>query len=124
MGVLDHVGEFADVAGPGILAKKLGGIARKGLGGFPIKIRLDGQKMLSKRNDVVGPLSQWRNVQDNDVQTKIQVFTESALAHHRGEIAVSRTNDANIHGPRLGIAHGNHATFLKHAKKFGLKQDR
>jgi hypothetical protein len=75
---LDGMRQLADVAGPEVILERLAcGPIEPGLRA-PVLVRVSSQVMRGERGDILAPLAQRRQVDDDRVQPVEQVFPEAA----------------------------------------------
>ena len=115
-GAFEDVLEFADVSGPVVgrqCGKVVGGKGfALGGGGFPVGAGDGG--------DVVGALAQGGEAKFDEGEAEVEVRPEAAFADERGEVAVGRGDDADVHRVFGGGAHGLDARFLEDAQEESL----
>ena len=117
---LDQVRELAYVAGPGVRREQL---HRTGVEAHrpPQAGGLADREVLHQRGDVVRPLSQWRNVQGQDVEPEQQVLAELPLLGRFGEVLVGRRDDAHVYRDRSLAAEPLDHAGLEHAQQLRLR---
>ena len=89
--------KLPDVARPGVLFEAAQRGRRK-IGGLPIE--LAGRKLqevIGQKRNIFMAFAQRGNVHLHDVDTVIEIFTESALLHQLGEISIRCADHANVH---------------------------
>ena len=120
-GPADFVLELPNVAGPGKRQQLRHGSARDP-SLHAIRVLLD--EVLDEPRDVVGPLSQRRHSQSDDVDPVEEILTKSAGCHERDEIPVGRSNEPHIHLVRSFAAHGSELPVLQNAQQLRLHGER
>src|SRR3954466_2125850 len=83
--------------------------------------RARGEKMLGKKRDVFGALSQAGQAQANDVQAMVQILAKCSLAHALLEDLMCGRDDADIHLHLLVAADAIEAAIGKHAQQARLE---
>lgn len=77
-----------------------------------------------QRCDVVWTCAQRRDLDDEAVDSVVQVRAEAALAHHGPQIPVRRAHEANVDSARRFAAHPTNVPGLQNAKEPRLKSRR
>src|SRR4029079_3986270 len=72
------------------------------------------------RCHVAGPFTQRRKPEHESFQSEIQILAKPSFRHAPLEIAVCRSNDANIDGRRRRGADAVKRLLLEHPKQFAL----
>ena len=54
------------------------------------------QKVLSEKDDVITALAQWRDVNPNDVQAMVEVFSESSRRRFDGELTIRDRHESRV----------------------------
>src|SRR5258707_471314 len=75
-GALDHVLQFADVAGPRILDQRRNGFGRDGIDSLPHLPAVLLYEVSHEQRNVFGPLTQGRNSHWKYVETIVQIGAE------------------------------------------------
>src|ERR1700692_2192023 len=65
--------------------------------------------------------AQWWQINREDIQSVVQVFTEFTILSHSLQVWVGRRNNANVDSRCPRAAHCLKLTLLQDAKQFGLK---
>src|SRR5436305_10744408 len=78
--------------------------------------------MLNEDRDIVGALTQRRQVQRDDVESIVKIRTEAARLDLFLEIAVGRGDEPRVDRNGLGGADGNHFAVLQNAKQLYLSR--
>src|SRR5262249_20754843 len=81
-------------------------------------------KCLYEQRNVFAPLAKRWEVDWNDIQSVIEVLTESTLTHHAFKICACRGDNSDIDLDSTAAADALELPFLKDAKKFNLKIQR
>ena len=111
--------QLADVAGPRMLHQQTLSLKAQGC----VQPAF-GHQHTSNQLALVAALAQRRQLQLDASQPVIQVFTKSAFAYQRGQIAVTGADQLKI--DRMGFLgpQRRHAALVQHAQQAGLQLDR
>ena len=74
--------------------------------------------------DVRTPFAERGKVNGKDMETEVEIFTESALADHGFQIAIGGGDHPDVDLDGAGPAERLEFPFLEHSKKFGLQLER
>ncbi|EGO96456.1 hypothetical protein APM_0689 [Acidiphilium sp. PM] len=113
--------EFSNISTPGIGKQTLNSSACKMLGANFIQPGIMSHEMVREGRNIPRTLTQRRNSQRHDIQTKEQIFPKSAIRNGRPQINVRGSKDAHInwHGPIT--ANPIHSALLKRAQQLCLQ---
>ncbi|MCY1399740.1 hypothetical protein D9M71_148030 [compost metagenome] len=120
VGALQHVFQFAHVAGEAIVLQLLQGIRADPRGGQAAVAGKAPEHALGQQRDVLAALAQRRNPQLDDVQPVVQVLAEAPGGDFGGQVLVRRAEDAHVHRHFLLAAHRAHGLFLDGAQQLDL----
>lgn len=95
-GVLDHVLEFANIAGIGIVLKDEDGFIRKADVREGVFFAVGTKKVLSERHDVRAAFAERRNRNANDVEPVIEIFAKYFFTDAGFELAVVVGRGGNV----------------------------
>ena len=118
--MLHDVLEFADVAGVGVLGKRVL------CGGFhvvdvlAVRFLVFQNEILYERRDKRLAFPQRRKREVEGVEPVVEVFAEYAFFHGGLQVAVGRRDDANVHVPGLGFAYAAYFVVLQKAQQLHL----
>ena len=76
--------------------------------------------MVGQRWDVVSSVTEWRAHERKNVQSIIQIGSESTPLDLRLEVAIRCRDNAHVHPACPALAHPFEFTFLQHAQQLGL----
>jgi hypothetical protein len=82
------------------------------------------EKESNQTGDVLSPLAEWRQLDGNNIEPEIQLFSESAALDGDLKVLVRGSNDSRFHLYPLVAAQGLDFTLLEGAQEFRLKLDR
>jgi len=119
-GALEGVLEFADVAGPRVIAEAAAGFGAEGerrLSQFAAKFF---EEVGSEEKNVVAAIAQGRNRERNGGDAEVEIFTKEFFTDAGGEIAVGGNDDAEVHVNGLRATDAFKAAFFEDAKELGL----
>ena len=120
---LDHVLQFADVAGP-VVARKPARIAfRQSQLGFQ-RLALAVEKVLRQQRNVLAPLAQRHRLHRKHVEAEIEVFAKPAALHFLLEVAVGGGDQAHVDGAGALFADAFEIALLQHAQQLALQFQR
>src|SRR5262245_44692339 len=80
--------------------------------------------MRDQRRDVLGPLSQWRDLDRQRGDSVIKVFSKKPLADELLEIFVRGGNHAHVYFARSTLTKGVNLAFLKKPEQLRLQRKR
>ena len=117
---LDDVAQFAHITGPVVGAQNRPHRRRKRFfrPAFPVTDFL--QEKFRQRLNVLRPLAQRGEVDLNDVDAVIQVFSETPFFDEGRQVLVRGANDPNIDVVRFGAAHRKDGLIVHGAQQLGL----
>ena len=113
--------QLADVAGPRILLEGFQRIRRDALDLLPQLGRVPHGETERQHRNVFHPVAQRRDHDRNRGQSIVQVLPERPVVRFRGEIAVGRGHDADIHLDRGRAADALELLLLQHTQQLGLQ---
>ena len=84
-----------------------------------VPLAKEAQEVLGQKGNVVAPFTKRRHTQGDDVESVVQIFPETALAHGGAQVLVGGRNQAQVN---LGCsaAQALHLTLLQHAQQLDL----
>ena len=103
-GMFDGVGQLADVAAPVVCLERLDRRGSEQVGRQVVSLEMPGQQRLRQRRDIVASLAKRRQMNLERVDAEEQVLAELLFADHLFEIAIRRTDDADIDDDRVVLA--------------------
>jgi len=119
----DCIAKFADIAGPVIAEQPFGGsigdavyIFAGALCGLP-------KEILGQKQSVGSPGTQRWNIELNNIQTVIQVLSETALIDFPFQVAVRGGDDAYIEALFAFAAYGTDGSFFQGPQELGLQNE-
>src|SRR5882672_1094335 len=80
--------------------------------------------MADQPRDVIPALAQGRQDEREDIESIIQVISESTLGYHLGQIAIGGGDQTNVHANRPRAPQTLEFLFLEHAKQLRLQLER
>ena len=83
--------------------------------------RLDPQKMLRQRDNILRPLAQWRNPQLKLSQPVKQILTEAALPHCGFQVLVGGRDNAHVHLDLAIAAQPVERLTIQHPQQLSLR---
>ena len=78
--------------------------------------------MLDQQRNVVLAFAQWRNVDGNNGQSMVEVFSEAGGFDLATQILVGRGDHANVDLDRRAGANAFELALLEHAQQLGLQR--
>ena len=81
------------------------------------------RSVLNEEGNILLPLPQWGQIDRNDADTVVKIFTNEPAVHHTWKIPVGGRNDTQWRSSRLGVAHWDVFAIFKGSKKFYLDID-
>jgi len=123
-GTLDHVLEFANIAGIGIVLEDEDGFIGKADVRKSVLFAVDAEKVLSERNDVRAAFAERGHRNAHDVEAVIKIFAKYFFTDAGFEVAVGGGNGTEITVNGFGAADALEGAFLKDAQELGLKVGR
>ena len=93
---------------------------RAGRHGAPPALGVPLDEAIDQRGDVVGPLSQRRNLDADGINPVVQIRTEPAGIHETTQVLVGGTNDSHINLDQPRPTNLGDFLFLQHAQQFRL----
>src|SRR5438270_5408512 len=82
------------------------------------------EEMLNEDRDVVGTLTQGRQVQCDDIETIVEIRAEAARLDFFLEIAIRCGDETRVDRNRFGGADRNHLAMLQNTQKLDLRRGR
>jgi len=76
--------------------------------------------MFGEEHDIATTLPEWRQRQDDNTDSVIEIRPESSNADLLGEIRIRRRDDRDVNCLRLGAAQSAHRTILDRLQDLGL----
>ena len=120
-GLLQHVAQLADVAGPAMARQQLERIGVEALVRQAAAPRDVVGQRLDQRLEVAHALAQRGQADGQHVEAVVQVGTEGARGHHRGQLAAGGRDDAHVDALHVVAAERLHLLLLQHAQQLGLQ---
>ena len=102
--MLDHVGQLADVARPGVLLQRRQRLGREDFVVAAGRGAVAEGQVPGQEADVVDPLAQRRQGNLEGVDAEPEVLAELARGHHRVQAAIRGADDADVAGERFVVA--------------------
>src|SRR5438105_1036942 len=119
---LDEIAQLAHVSRPGVSPQRPLALCRQPqLALRPAQLR---GECARERDDVLGPLSQGRNLDGEDCHPVEQVLAEAPLGNRLAQVAMRGGDDAQVDGHRRGAAEPLHLVLLEDAEKLRLELER
>src|ERR1700678_2060928 len=119
---LDHVLQFAYVAGPSIGLECCHGLWRNIIDRLAHPPAEDIDELLNQRWDIFAARAQWRQQDGKHVQPVVEVAAKFALSYHHREIPVRRGHQPNVHVMRPAASQALELVLLQDAQQFGLQR--
>ena len=119
-GALDYITQFPDVPRPGVASQRIHGLVAEAPEYFVILRTKEIQHASCHGLHFVRAISQWRQVDLDDIQSIVQVFPETPLLDRFIQIRIRSGNDADVGFSGLLIAHTLVFTILDEPQKLGL----
>src|SRR5437868_12485063 len=94
--LFDDIFHLSHISWPWIARQQIDGIFRKLLGGTVIFFYSFGQKMFGEEGNVFSALPERRQIERNDVDAVVEVFTKLSLANKFLEIFIRGGQDAHV----------------------------
>ena len=113
--------ELAHVAPPSMAPKLLARRVRERQRRYAIGVGIFGGEVLGQELDVLGPVSQGRNLDVDHVEPVEQILPHGAIADGLLEVAVGGGDQPDVHFDRLGAADPVDLAFLDDPQKLGLE---
>jgi hypothetical protein len=112
---LEDVPELSNVAGPGMASKTIQGVG----GEAPLPdFRLHLTKHVPReRPHVVEAGAQWRNLDDQAVDSIVQIGTKAPLVSHRSQVAVGGADEPHVDSSRGLAAHAPYLPRLENTEE-------
>ena len=121
-GAFEYMGQFANVAGPGVLLEGVQSAGRETLAG---SVGAEpGEEMAGERRQVVETFAQRGNLKREDGQAVVEVETEGAVNDPLFEVTVRGGDDANVDTRDLVVADALDLTALEKTEELGLDRER
>ena len=118
---LDDVLQLAHVARPVVSLHEVEGLGRQ----LQVRLVVLGpvllQEVMGEQRDVFAPVAQRRQLDLDDVQPIVEVFSELPFGHELLEVDVGRRDDAGVDLLRLDPAQPHELPFLHHPQQLGLR---
>lgn len=118
---LDEVFELADVAGPGVLFEGREDGVVDAFDGDGVGDAVDVEEVLGEERDVAVALTEWWELDGDDVDAVVEVFAEAAGACHFFEVFVGGADEAEVDFAEGAAAETLHHVVFEDAEEFGLK---
>lgn len=118
----DLVGEFADIAGPGVRAECGAALGRQREGRQTVVARDAGGEAFGEGDDVVAAFAQRRDAQAEEIEAMEQVFSEATGCDERAQVGIGGGHDAAVDGERAVSADAADGVVLDGLQQFGLKR--
>ena len=80
------------------------------------------QEIVDEQRNVLPAVSQRWQIDGDDVQPVVEVLAEPALAHQRGQVAMSGGDHADVDLDRRFGSHRYHLVLLQRPKQPGLQR--
>src|SRR5258706_5442245 len=80
--------------------------------------------MAHQPRDVVPALAQGRQGERKNIESIIQVISESTLSHHLGQVAIRGGDETNVHANRPRAPQSLEFLLLEHAQQLWLQLQR
>jgi hypothetical protein len=117
--------QLADVSRPAVEIQGAQCIGREGQTGFGVLDTIIVQEILRHQDDVVPPLPQWGNLDDNHGQAKVQVLSKLPASHHGLlQVPVRGREHAGVAVNLLPAADALEALLLEKAQELHLDRRR
>ena len=118
---LDEVFKLPDVPGPIMLDKLIQEFERQLTDLTFIVLPIFRDEVTAQSGDVFPSLPEWRQLNRDDVQAKIQVFSEPAVGDGLVNVDVSGSHDPRIDFQALAASQPREGAILQHVEKLGLQ---
>ena len=119
---LDFILKFSDVSRPGVSLKNFHHPRREVDAGAPEFLAVTDDEMMQEEFQVLPALSQRRDIDRDDSETVIKILAETSKTDFAVQVFVGCADEPGIHRPVAGLPDATDFSFLKDAKKFGLKR--
>ena len=119
---LDHVFQFADVAGPGVVDQHIEGFPGKGRLFQAERPCETIQEIIDQQRDVFASLAQRGQLQGHDVQPVIKILAKVAIGDGILQVAIRGAEHADIHLNGFVAAQSLEGLLLQESQDLGLDQ--
>ena len=123
-GALEGVLQFADIAGPGVVAEAAASVVAQGERRFTEFAAEFLEEVVSENINVIAAVAKRRYGERDGGDAEVKVFAKEFFADAGGEIAVGGDDDADVHVDGLRAANSFEAAFLEDPEKLGLAGQR
>src|SRR6202007_1458336 len=123
-GALDEVFEFADVAGPRIVHKRIHDGRGNVLDDFVLAAAESLDEIADQEGNVFPALAEGREENGEDVEAVIKVAAEFFFGDELGKVRIGGGDDAHIDANGAIAAEALEFLFLENAEQFGLEFER
>src|ERR1700676_68141 len=120
-GTFDDIFKLADMAWPVVIHQQLKSRRSKVAQRLVIFLAVALKEMREESGNIFAAVAQWRQLQVDNVEAMIKIFTEAALANQGEQIDVGSGDDAHVHLDLLRAAEAHELALLNIAKKLGLR---
>jgi hypothetical protein len=123
-GLLGHVSQFAHVAGPVVPTEEVARVRRQPQARGVVLLGVSVEVVLEDGDDVLAPLPQRGDVEDDGREAVVEVLAEAPLAHLLRQVLVRRRDDPHVGPERLRGAHAAELPALEHPEEPDLRLQR
>jgi len=120
-GALDGVVQLADIAGPGMVEKKLHGDGLKAFQVLAVTLGGLAKKMMSEERNVFLAFTERRQVNFDGVEAEKKIFAKTAAGDFGLDVGIGGGEDANVDAASSGGANAFEFARLESAQKLGLQ---
>lgn len=122
-GAFQHVGELADIAGPGVVLEGPKSVFGELTGALAALVDLLEEAEGELRN-LRAAITKSRETDLNDFEAEVEVFAETFILHFLFEVAIGGSNDADVDLAGTRAADALDDAVLNDAKELGLDVER
>lgn len=112
--------QFSDIAGPGMGSQEPNGILRKPLLWYPESLTTSLHEEARKLGQIFQAVSQWWQMDNDDVKTIEEVFPKISLTNLLGQIPVGGSEDPGVDFDFAMAPNRTDTSFLQDAEEFDL----
>ena len=121
---LQHVLQFADVAGPIVVRQRVQNRRRNGIDVTAHAMGVLLYEVAREQRHVFAAVSQWRNMHREDMQPIVKLGPESVVLHHGLQIPVRSSHQPGVRADRAAAANAFEFLVLDRAQQLRLEFER
>ena len=113
--------KLAHVSWPGVAEHRLPGARGEAVHVLLVLVGVESEKVVRQKRNVAWPRSEWRHVEDDYLEAKIENLSELTVVYQGPEVAIGGRDDSYVDRHSLVASHAFKFSFLEEPEELDMK---